>query len=68
MNKMTLKAARVNAGLTQAEASKKLGVTQSTLRRWETGSDMKLSQFMSLCRLYNVTCDSLFLENKLAKS
>ncbi|WP_270649194.1 helix-turn-helix transcriptional regulator [Limosilactobacillus mucosae] len=32
---LTLKAARVNAGMTQIQAAKKLGVSNQTLGRWE---------------------------------
>lgn len=32
---ITLKAARINANLTQLEASEKLGVSLPTLQRWE---------------------------------
>lgn len=32
---ITLKAARVNAGMLQKEAAKKLGITQDTLRNYE---------------------------------
>ena len=61
MAKITLKAARVNAGLTQAEAAAKLGIAQSTLKNWEYGhTDPKLPQFMKLCRLYGVSCDIFF--------
>lgn len=35
--KMTLKAARVNAGLSQKEAASKIGVTSDTLGNWERG-------------------------------
>lgn len=35
--KMTLKAARVNAGLSQKEAANKMGVTSGTLSNWERG-------------------------------
>ena len=35
--KMTLKAARVNAGLSQIEAANKIGVTRETLGNWERG-------------------------------
>lgn len=35
--KITLKAARVNADLTQREAAKALGVDVSTLQNYETG-------------------------------
>lgn len=32
---LTLEAARVNAGLTQADAAERLGITRPTLRSWE---------------------------------
>ena len=35
--KITLRAARVNAGLTIADAAKKIGVNADTLSRWEQG-------------------------------
>lgn len=35
MQKMTLKALRVNSGLSQESAAKKLGVSPSTLSKWE---------------------------------
>ena len=35
MSKITLKAARVNSGLTQAEAAKEMGVSTVTLGLWE---------------------------------
>ncbi len=35
--KLTLKAARTNAGLSQAEASKELGIGRDTLSNWENG-------------------------------
>lgn len=35
--KMTLKAARVNAGLSQREAADRIGVTDDTLSNWERG-------------------------------
>ena len=34
---MTLKAARVNKGLTQAQAADKLGVSIDTIRKYEAG-------------------------------
>ena len=35
--KMTLRALRVNAGLTQEEAAKRLGISEETLANWERG-------------------------------
>lgn len=58
---ITLKAARVNAGYTQEEAAKALGVSRSTLSNWETGvSYPKQPEIVSMCRLYDVTFDALF--------
>ncbi len=37
MEKLTLKAARVNAGLTQVEAAKKIGISDATLLNYEKG-------------------------------
>lgn len=34
---ITLKAARVNAGLAQSEAAKRLNISESTLSKWESG-------------------------------
>ena len=34
---ITLKAARVNAGLAQSEAAKRLNISESTLSKWERG-------------------------------
>lgn len=35
--KVTLKAARINAGLTQEEAARKLGVSEYSVSNWERG-------------------------------
>ena len=35
--RMTLKALRVNAGMTQVEAATKLGISEETLGNWEKG-------------------------------
>ena len=37
MPKLTLKAARVNKGLTQTELAEKVGVSLPTICNWETG-------------------------------
>jgi transcriptional regulator with XRE-family HTH domain len=38
MIQITLKAARVNAGLTQAEAAELIGVSALNIRNWELGN------------------------------
>lgn len=40
MSKLTLKAARVNAGLTQKEAAKAIGIAATTLHNYESGKSV----------------------------
>ncbi|MCT3603194.1 XRE family transcriptional regulator [Lactobacillus acidophilus] len=63
--KMTLEAARINAGYTQAEAARALGLKPTTLATWEKDST-KLSYLMAqrLAALYGVTPDLLFFGKK----
>lgn len=63
--KLTLEAARVNAGYKQSEAAKKLGITQSTLSNWENNST-KLSYIdaVKIGEVYGVEPDMLFFGNK----
>lgn len=60
MVRLTLKSARVNAGLTQKDAAEKLGVSNSTLCNWEKGSSMpNILQVQSICDLYKIPYDNL---------
>lgn len=55
MKKMTLKAARVNANLTQEEAAKRIGVAPNTIYRWEAGiSSPKFSYLHPICEVYGL--------------
>lgn len=59
---ISLKAARVNAGLTQKELGKALGVSQVTIWKWEVGqSEPKFSQFQKLCDICGVKTEDIFL-------
>ena len=61
MPQITLKAARVNTGLTQAEVAEKLKISTGTLKNWESGKTFpKQPQIEALCELYGVTYDNLF--------
>lgn len=56
MLRITLKAARVNAGLAQKEAAKKLKISNKTLASWENGASCpKANQVEQLCELYGVS-------------
>lgn len=64
MPKITLKAARVNAGLTQQDVAKELNVAISTVRNWENGvTTPRLAYFVQLCKLYNMPMDGIFFED-----
>ena len=46
---VTLEAARVNAGLTQAEAATKIGVHPQTLAKWE--KDSSRIPYAKVCKI-----------------
>ena len=67
MSQITLKAARVNANLSQKKAAKMLGVAASTLRNWEAGKTFpRHDQISALCQLYGVAYDNIFFGKELA--
>ncbi len=67
MTKITMKAARVNAGLTQQDVANELDVAPSTVRNWESGvTTPKLAHFVRLCQLYKVPMDGIFFENTIS--
>ena len=61
MAQMTLKAARINKGLTQINAAKQIGVAVSTLKNWENGKHFpKQPQIMAICEVYDLSYDDIF--------
>lgn len=53
-SKISLAAARVNAGYTQKEVAERLNMGERTIRRWESGKTAPtVDKFIELCRLYN---------------
>lgn len=55
-------AARVDAGLTQEEVAKKLGITPQTIIAWEKYDRYPNAiQFRRLCNLYDRSMDDIFL-------
>ena len=60
MKKITLKAARVNAGYSQKEAAEHLGISNKTLCSWENGKTFPDQPMIEkLCGLYGVTYDMI---------
>lgn len=61
--KISLKAARINAGYHQKEVSSVLGISTKTLINWEKGvSFPRIDQFQQLTALYGLTVDDIFLQ------
>ncbi len=58
--KISLKAARVNAGLTIAEAAERLGIAKSTLVAWEKNPE-KISAVNQdkIGRVYGISTDNI---------
>lgn len=62
--KLTLKAARTNVGMSQADAAKAIGVTRDTLSNWETGKTFpNVIQIRKIEETYKVEYnDIIFLQ------
>lgn len=64
--KITLAAARVNAGLTQEDVAKELHVSKQTIVNWEKGKcAVGYAQAKALEALYNIPMDNIFLPSSL---
>ena len=60
MNTLTLKAARVNRGLSVKEVADSVGVTEDTIYRYEAGkSSPKISVVVKMVDLYGVTISDI---------
>ena len=62
MFQITLKAARVNQGLSRKTAAKLLEIHPSTLANWEKGRTYPtIEQYHRLCQVYGCPVDAIFL-------
>ena len=60
--KISLKAARVNANLSQENVAKKMKKSKVTINHWENGkTEIDYGNLTELCRLYSVTMDDIIL-------
>jgi len=65
MAKITMEAARVNAGLTQAALAEKMGVSRATVIDWESGKrEIKTAYLYMFCRLTGFSEDDILLPMK----
>lgn len=65
---ITLAAARVNAGLSQAQAAALLHVSKGTLCRWEKENKAPYAAMMLMASTYGVPEDAFSMPKTLAKS
>lgn len=66
---ISIKGARVESSLTQAQTASEMGVTKETISNWERGvTSPTAPQLMKLCEIYGVKVTDIFLPDKLAKS
>lgn len=60
MKKITLRAARTNANLTQNEAAERIGVSRDTISNWENGiTSPSVEKFKQIEKVYGVSYDDL---------
>ncbi len=58
--KISMSAARINAGLSQTQAAKKLNITRETLGAWEKGRAVpRVDQACRMAELYDVPFDNI---------
>ena len=67
--KLTLKAARVNAGLSQSEAAKRLGISRFTVLNWEKGFRVpKEADIKKMSEVYGWPADSFIFPPKVCRA
>lgn len=58
--RISLKAARVDAGMTQQQVAQSLGVTKQTVGAWESGKTMpRTDKIEAVCALYGRSYDEI---------
>ncbi len=60
MQKITLKEARLNAGLTQTEVARRVRWGRQTIDAWENGKRViDAADFVTLCQMYRIDVDDI---------
>ena len=69
MPKITLKAARVNANLTQSDVARMMHRTKQTIVNWESGAtEIRYSDMVSLSELYGMPLEYLAIPERKNKA
>ncbi len=62
--KITLKACRINAEMSQAQFAEALGVSPATIYNWEAGkTEPSLSQLRQISTISGITIDNIVVGN-----
>ena len=65
MPKISIAAARVNAGLTQEQLAEKMGVSRATVNEWEGGKRaMRTAYLFLFCNITGFSPDDIFVPEK----
>lgn len=69
MKRIHINAARVDAGLTQDELAKEMGVSRQTVIAWETGKTrISTAQLFMLCAITGFSTDDILLPEESTES
>lgn len=64
--RITLAAARVNAGLSQREAAEKIGVSRTTIQSWESyKTSPDGDAILRICEAYDVSMNNLIFSQNI---
>lgn len=63
--KLTLRAARINAGMRQIDAANKVGVSKDTIINWEKGKTIpNVLKLQKICEVYKCPQNIIFLKEE----
>lgn len=66
---MTLKALRIRSGMTQEQVSDSIGVSRTTIIKWERdAADMPIKYMSQFADMYRYPIDSIFFGNSVTLS
>lgn len=69
MPKITIRAARVNAGLTQDQMAERLGVSLTTLNAWERGrKSIRPAYLYAICQITGFEPGDIFFPDTVSKT
>ena len=66
IDKLDIRTARVSRGLTQSTLAEKVGVSKTTIVKWESGEASPTTpNFFTLCEVLNYEPNDIFFERKV---